>query len=75
MCDTIIHIKVIYIYSLKKKLQKNTIKYVKYLDSEIVWLLLSPLESSVDILSYEEEYFPYQEKNVTYLKVTQGHTQ
>lgn len=75
MCDTIIYIKVIYIYSLKKKLQKNTIKYVKYLDSEIVWLLLSPLESSVDILSYEEEYFPYQEKNVTYLKVTQGHTQ
>ena len=40
-----------------------------------MWLLLSLLESSVDILSYEEEYFSYQEKNVTYLKMTQGHTQ
>lgn len=75
MGDTIIYIKVIYIYSLKKTSEKYN-KICKVSGQwNCMWLLLSPLESSVDIFSYEEEYFSYQEKNITYLKMTQSHTQ
>ena len=56
----IIYIKVIYIYSLKKTEKYNKICKV-FGQCNCMWLLLSLLESSVDILSYEEEYFSYQE--------------